>query len=384
MPIPQANVFKRNTSPNSIFVGYGGNMAKVLAALEAYWENRANGQEVEERLLYCMWKECRRWLKLKAGKPAEKQSGELFMRRKLNVEVLRDASLERLVEIAPRVAEALGQYQENKQGGPLQMALKPMGPGYQRERVHYLQQGKRSGATISESSVQASMRTHGDAKNMRAFVAKGYANLSVADSLKIERLYPMPPVQFKNKIERLRFLISVNEDGLLCNLEGDLVAMTETRFDKYMQYPYAMDRYGNLFMDSHWGEKNYVKYDDRNGSYQMAQTWGINHSSLLAGADVLCAGCIHIGYNCATGLEEPGVLSSIDNISGHYKPTRENLANCIQVLRDQGVSTDSTRVEVRTAEGDIRYWGRDFVRNMRPWPNSEQPPPGFLKPPPIF
>jgi hypothetical protein len=219
---------------------------------------------------------------------------------------------------------------------------------------------------------------------MKAFVAKGFANLSVADAAKIDRLYPSDPVQFKNKIERLRYLISVNGDGLLCNLDGDPVLMTEKRHNKYELRPYAMDKYGNLFMDVQYGIKDYVQYDERTGRYQMAQTTTLNHSSLLAGADVLCAGLIQIGYNCATRREERGVLGSIDNLSGHYKPTRENLMNCIQVLRDQGVSVDATRVEVRTAQGDVRYWGRDFVRNMNPWPSTDQPPPGFLKLPPIF
>ena len=53
---------------------------------------------------------------------------------------------------------------------------------------------------------------------MQRCVRKGYANLSVCDVLKIERLYPQLSVLFKNKIERLRAMINVDEQGLLCGM----------------------------------------------------------------------------------------------------------------------------------------------------------------------
>lgn len=53
-----------------------------------------------------------------------------------------------------------------------------------------------------------------------------------------------------------------------------------------------------------------------------------NHSSYLAGAEVICAGCLYIGYNNRRGMDAPGMLAHIDNGSGHYKPREENLRNC--------------------------------------------------------
>ena len=60
-----------------------------------------------------------------------------------------------------------------------------------------------------------------------------------------------------------------------------------------------------------------------------------NHSSLLSGHAVVCAGMIRANS---------GVLKEIDNSSGHYRPDTQNLADCVRALRRAGIDTSSFRV----------------------------------------
>lgn len=146
-----------------------------------------------------------------------------------------------------------------------------------------------------------------------------------------------------------------------------------------------MDKYGNLFVEATGERKDYVSYSSR-GGYTVKTSDAFNHSSFTAGNDVICAGCIHVGYDSRAGREEPGVLSFIDNNSGHYKPTAENLHNCIIVLRDQGVNIDDVMVSDRS-NGQDRvhfYWATDFIAGMRNrWAAHNAPPAGSIQPPPV-
>jgi hypothetical protein len=85
---------------------------------------------------------------------------------------------------------------------------------------------------------------------------------------------------------------------------------------------YAMDESGNLY-------------------FQPAGQVGLNHCSFLAGRPVLCAGTVGI-----TG----GDLGYIDNGSGHYRPTRQNLINCLEKLAND---IDLSRVLIRDHAGQI-------------------------------
>jgi hypothetical protein len=387
--IPQARDFKRSTSPLSILVGYGNNMAVILAALEAYWENRANGQKVEEALLYTLWKECRKWLKKKEAKPVARQNTELFMRRKLNVELLRDASMEKLAEISPSVAGALGMFQNRKQGhGAFNMALQPLSHGYNNERAFYLQNNKKSGSSVSWSYAHANLdKNRSEGRNqIKDLRNKQLGDLTISDAIKLSKLFDeTPPVVFRNKIDRMRNLVTINEGGLLGDLDGNLILMTEKYLGNYDFQMYAMDKYGNLFIETVGGRKDYVSYSSRDG-YTVKQSDAFNHSSFMAGADVICAGCIHVGYDTRAGHEEAGVLTFIDNNSGHYKPTAQNLQNCVIALRDQGVNIDYVMVSDRSQGRGIAhsYWAPDFIAGMHNrWPEFNVPPAGTRDAPPV-
>ena len=86
------------------------------------------------------------------------------------------------------------------------------------------------------------------------------------------------------------------KDGKLCSAQGD-------RLDPQLSLPEHSDRTGTaIYVLDTWGTL-YVTFDHRFGE--------IHHSSLVAGAPVLAAGEMVI---------MDGLLLSISNASGHYKP----------------------------------------------------------------
>jgi hypothetical protein len=92
-------------------------------------------------------------------------------------------------------------------------------------------------------------------------------------------------------------------------------------------FAYAIDQYGDL-----------ISGDDapKSSIGKMLQSHQrFNHSSLNAGKDVICAGVMKV---------ENGRLTYIDNMSGHYKPTKRNLLNALELLR--GLNVDLQRVQV--------------------------------------
>ncbi len=58
-------------------------------------------------------------------------------------------------------------------------------------------------------------------------------------------------------------------------------------------------------------------------SAMPAKSGTFHHSSFLSGKPVLCAGEITLTN---------GRITHIDNLSGHYQPTKQNLLNCLRVL----------------------------------------------------
>jgi hypothetical protein len=58
-------------------------------------------------------------------------------------------------------------------------------------------------------------------------------------------------------------------------------------------------------------------------SAQPAQAGRFHHSSFLSGKPVLCAGEITV---------QNGIITHIDNLSGHYRPATQQLLDCVRVL----------------------------------------------------
>jgi hypothetical protein len=386
MAILDPETFKRLTAPSpkigigklTIGAGYGSNMMKVLAALEAYWEQRTSCQIIREQHLYNLWKVSNNWLDLKSGKAQKEGASDLFHSRKVQVELLRYEALAELENISPKVAAAFQHFQAHKQQqGPLGYKMKGLSNGYHVEREHYLQGSKQSGATISGSKLAHAVNDPGKKPKAQYIAQKGFGNLSLKDAQALQQLFPlMPPVVYMNKIARLKYMVWV-ADGKLCDADGP-VLMTG-KFSGLLELVlYVMDKYGHLYVTGDWNKKHGYLERGTGGKYEEKTTTQFNHSSLLAGADVLCAGALHIGWDNRRQGPSAGVLSSINNGSGHYQPSTANLRTCLEALQAMGVDIEWTRVgdyaQPKPDEKPALFWGRDFMANCRnPWVDENTP-----------
>jgi hypothetical protein len=111
---------------------------------------------------------------------------------------------------------------------------------------------------------------------------------------------------------------------------------------------YAMDRYGNLFTA--------IGLPD-------SRMW-VNHSTMLAGNEVTCAGCMTI---------DNGKITSLDNASGHYKPSRRHLMRCVDMLAADAFDLSRLRVILKefAPDGSIsshiwNYWQDFLIPGSRP------------------
>ena len=62
-----------------------------------------------------------------------------------------------------------------------------------------------------------------------------------------------------------------------------------------------------------------------------------HHSSFISGRTVRCAGMIVI---------QQGIVTALNNNSGHYKPRKEHVLNFVRLLRGNGVLSEKAAVEV--------------------------------------
>ena len=80
------------------------------------------------------------------------------------------------------------------------------------------------------------------------------------------------------------------------------------------------------------------------------------HSSYLGGREVLCTGCITV---------VKGELTYINNWSGHYQPSPQQLSLAVQGLRAQGVNIDNVLVEYADGRASGRQLAPKFLRDER-------------------
>lgn len=80
--------------------------------------------------------------------------------------------------------------------------------------------------------------------------------------------------------------------------------------------------------------RKHSNYDAAKGSFY--------HSCYLEGREVLCTGCITVVN---------GELKYINNWSGHYQPSRQQLSLAVQALRAQGVNITNVTVEYQQTDG---------------------------------
>ena len=87
-------------------------------------------------------------------------------------------------------------------------------------------------------------------------------------------------------------------------------------------YMYALDKYGNLLVGPVTSGGRYADQSKR----AILDGIRYNHSSLAAGADVICAGEMDF---------RNGKITEINNYSGHYAPSMQRLHDAVVCLTDE-------------------------------------------------
>jgi hypothetical protein len=346
-----------------------GRTAPILAALRAYHESKDANEAQAEQAAYLLQvvKNCRTWISQKAGT----KGGSTKARRAVVKELQADA--EYCLGQMPLVLFALGRYGDKKATGALNVPLTPLKEVYANEGLAYQQlkaQGQFVDPTqrrmVPSASLMGPKITTVSRKDPR-IGGSPFRTLNFNDYMKLDTLLASQyRVLYMRKIQRLRYMVAV-EDAMLfwadagtpVDMPGSTVlvdlgqgrgktASEGDRFERGTQL-YACDRFGNLFVVAN-------NLDDENGTKIQ-----VNHSTMCAGKEVLCAGTISI---------KNGTLRAISNLSGHYQPNTDALTRMLTMLRDQGgVNVDQVVVmDMSPKKGTTtgaRYLAQDYEELRR-------------------
>lgn len=347
MPIPNAVEFLGNTGES-----LWGSLSGIGDAIDGYHRS-AGRSKVDE--LYILYKEIEHWQK-------DHKPGRLFaskLQREAAVAILKNNVTDELdVEMAG-LGSALKNYGVRKSDGTPTKDFKSLETGYHLERKTYLAD-KKSQAPFSGTLVH----DHKDATNrFKTLTPQEFE--AIGQKTKV-RMY------FLNKIQRLRLLATCTDRGWV-DIGGNLLSTKVEDMAQGIGHPkecqiYAMDRYGNVFVDfDNIGHAVKVLGATRTPAKAARDDRGqTNHSSFCAGREVICAGNIFFWK---------GQLIHIDNGSGHYAPTRAALRLAVEGLANQGTDLDKLRVSVYLSDDDgyDHFKARTFLQNAQhgDWPEQD-------------
>jgi hypothetical protein len=307
-----------------------GRTAVIAEALRAYEESVAANlaQADQAAYLYQVVKDCNTWLALKA----DYTGGNTGARRDV-ISMLRMQVFDTLRRQYPLVREALERYQAKKNGAaanPTARSATPLHGVYAHERTAYgagkvQGQFRNPGQLRFAPSATLMDREYADpfAKLARRF-GKEFHDLTYAEYIELDRLLGMRcKVLYLSKLQRLHYMVAVENGEFVKATDSSVVDMPGTTVGEDLgnggesdTKVYACDMAGNLFI-----VQNNLR-DSQNAIVQL------NHSTLLAGKEVVCAGTISI---------KKGRLRAISNQSGHYKPGTHALTQMVRELQNEGV-----------------------------------------------
>jgi len=300
-----------------------GRTAPIAAALRSYEESGAKGEAQAERAayLYQVMKNCNTWKQLKTGKTG----GNTSARRRVIVALSQEAQLE--LRQYPLIMSALDKYARKKGDGQKRpaTALKAVyaheGTAYKNLKAQgqFVDPGQprfAPSATLFHSKGVDDRRV---ADTAFAMGKKKFSDLSFEEFMELDRLLASQyQVLYMSKMQRLSYMAAIEDGRFYRATDGSVIDMPGTTVDDDLGQGrngekdttlYACDRYGNLFFVR-------AGLKDKNGNSVQ-----LNHSTLLAGNEVLCAGTISI---------KKGALVGITNLSGHYMPDTNALTTMIR------------------------------------------------------
>lgn len=280
---------------------------------------------------------CKDWLKVKLGKSDTSKGlfgtkiNEMLVRRRLRIRQLADQCLDALQALDPDLlAEStFNRRKINALASPGQWhQAKHLSGGYMNERLTWMRSGKTR--AFAGSDVHPTLSSE--------YKKKNFDTLSVQDYEKIANRHNSGKVRYLRKSHRLQYMAEPGDDGLFRRPNDDTLLDSGTNigptnrdmFDAFFGsqrqlWMYAMDSYGNLI----------TREEEKRGTLAPDGLSFFNHSSFNSGREVTSAGLL---------LFQGGKLRWIDNNSGHYKPSAENLRNCVTLLFGEGADLSETCV----------------------------------------
>lgn len=342
---------KKATKGLSNVLSGPGRTSMIAAALEAYEDSVAKGEAQAEQAayIYQVRKECDNWIRLKLdeGDATDSQKGRMAV-----IIRVRNEAHHTLGQY-PLVQQALDRYARNKAGGPkptlhrLKKVYAHEGAAYQQQKEQLKAQGQFVDPGQPRYAPSASLIGNSDNRDDRrvqntAFAnGKTFADLDFTEFMELDRLLGRQyKVLYMTKIQRLQYMAAC-ENGRFFNVTaGAEIDMSGSTVDDDLERGvlrlYACDRYGNLFIVA---ENHTVK----------GQKVQVNHSTLLGGREVLCAGTISI---------KRGILRGITNLSGHYKPDGAALS---ALVADLGQAVEWKKVAIKDMARGITTTGERYI-----------------------
>lgn len=300
--LPTLKQFKHDTR----VIGKRKSIRLVDIALDAWNEDHGLENTI------WVYKECRHWLKAKEGKNSS--GAEL---RRGEIRNLLAGAIQWIAYNDPDLGAAFEAFHRKKAGLPDGHADSHSMPGvYQHERSTYLASGKEHALSATEIGSEYLMPS---GRLDALGIADTFSALSEDEYIAAAEVLGSVDVIYFRKMSRLRLMLLQDQHHMLCRID-----MQPITTDMRDGWPFAMDRYGNLFCA-----------DNRGHGGQF------NHSSFNAGKEVICAGNMQINH---------GQLIRIDNNSGHYQPPLRQLENCIRIMRDDQVDLRACLVHAHDYE----------------------------------
>jgi hypothetical protein len=281
-------------------------------------------------LVHVLKVDCEEWLEKKRKRKEAQQTDQ----RTIQVSAVHAAAVKAQREIAFK----WNAYKQKKGASPYDKPIgtKSLDGKYQLERDAFVKSGKTEAPSARSLF---SYKSSKDIKDVDDFIA--LFNEKRSDSNSQE-------VQFLRQRDRLDYLVVPDGDKFYSQ-EGVLKNSPMTPAgSKLLGEMYAMDRHGNLFVRSLDDfRKDQKGYDN------------FNHSSFVAGREVVCAGVC---------LFKDGKLVYVDNTSGHYAPSPEQLQSMLCFIQAHVHPLDKTRVHETRKEFDCvasEFIGKGY--NAKAW-----------------
>lgn len=325
----------------------GSNMVGVDDALKTYWD-AVHGALTPQQQLYAafdLMKACNSWLKLKKDKAREVKQKQHFKTRWDDIKALANAAFVESHRLSALYASNLRQGELDFERKKLRSATaapkttKALDGGYGNERKMWVD-SKKTANPISATTLHEAINTLTDDMSIaydgklaalyggNKVLTKNFDQMKVKDWQSIDDIMQKMEAKQGRMARHVAFLKKADRINYMAIVQaGKLVKNNGTNWNTgAWDLPYAMDEYGNVFI----GEAAIATPSDR-----------LNHSSLLAGKAVLCAGTLQINN---------GVLRTFNNNSGHYKPTGTHVYEALLALQDEHADLSQTVVTIKTSE----------------------------------